>query len=268
MLRVELIRALRRWRTYVLGAGLAGIPILIVVSLKLSSNDPSAAATGPAFLGKILVNGLFAPLSALAVIQPFFLPLGAGLLSGDAVAGEASAGTLRYLLVRPVGRIRLIIDKYAFVMLSVIAGVVWVVAVGLVAGGAAYGVGPMPTLSGTTMSAAQAVLRIVAAGAYMVGGVAGIAAIGLFISTLTDSAPGAAIAPVAVAIVSQILDNIDSLRVIHPFLISHRWLAWTDLFRSPVEWGGMARGALTFAIYTAVFLGAALRAFVRRDVTS
>ena len=30
----------------------------------------------------------------------------------------------------------------------------------------------------------------------------------------------------------------------------------------------MARGLLTFAVYTAVFLGAAVALFIRRDVTS
>src|ERR687888_771546 len=159
MFRVELIRAVRRWRTYLFGAGLAGIPILIVVSLALSSTPPESSPDQPPFLTLILSNGLFAPLTALAVIQPFFLPLGAGLLSGDAIAGEASAGTLRYLLARPVGRSRFVLAKYGFVMAQVAAGVVWVVLVGLVAGGVAFGYGPVPTLSGPTIGAGTTLLR-------------------------------------------------------------------------------------------------------------
>jgi ABC-2 type transport system permease protein len=268
MFRMEVIRALRRWRTYLFGAGLAGIPILIVVSLALSSTPPEGSPDQPPFLTLILSNGLFAPLTALAVIQPFFLPLGAGLLSGDAVAGEASAGTLRYLLVRPVDRSRFVLAKYGFVMAQVAAGVVWVVLVGLVAGGIAFGYGPIPTLSGPTIGAGATLLRTALMGAYLVAGVAGIAALGLLISTLTDSAPGAAIAPVAVAIVSQILDHVNSVNVIHPYLISHQWLAYMDLFRSPIEWGNIVRGLVTFGIYTALFLGLALAVFRRKDITS
>src|SRR5438552_2607881 len=180
MLRVELVRALRRWRTYVFAVGLAGIPILMVVSLKLSSTPPPPGPDAPLFLSQILANGLFAPLTAIALVQPFFLPLGAGLLSGDSIAGEASAGTLRYLLVRPVGRARLVLAKFGFVMLEVTAGVVWVIMVGLVAGGIAYGLGPLPSLSGTTLGTAEALLRILASAGYVIVGVAGIAAIGLF----------------------------------------------------------------------------------------
>ena len=246
MLRVELVRAFRRWRTYVFAVGLAGIPILMVVSLKLSSTPPPPGPDAPLFLSQILANGLFAPLTAIALIQPFFLPLGAGLLSGDSIAGEASAGTLRYLLVRPVGRARLVLAKFGFVMLEVTAGVVWVIVVGLVAGGITYGLGPLPSLSGTTLGTAEALLRILATAGYVIVGVA----------------------PVAVAIVSQVLDHVSSVRVIHPYLISHRWLAFVDLFRSPVEWGDILRGLLTFAVYIAIFLGAALAVFTRKDVTS
>jgi ABC-2 type transport system permease protein len=266
--RMELTRALRRWRTYLFGAGLAGIPILIVVSLALSSSPPASNPDQPPFLTLILSSGLFAPLTALAVIQPFFLPLGAGLLSGDAIAGEASAGTLRYLLVRPVDRTRLVLAKYGFVMVQVAAGVVWVVVIGLVAGGIAFGYGSIPTLSGTTIGPGATLLRTVGVAGYLVAGVAGIAAIGVLISTLTDSAAGAAVAPVAVAIVSQILDHITSVRVIHPYLISHQWLAYLDLFRSPIEWGNVVRGLITFGIYTGVFLWLALAVFRRKDITS
>jgi ABC-2 type transport system permease protein len=43
-------------------------------------------------------NGLFLSFTGLATVVPFFLPLTVGVVSGDAVAGEAQAGTLRYLL--------------------------------------------------------------------------------------------------------------------------------------------------------------------------
>jgi ABC-2 type transport system permease protein len=72
----------------------------------------------------------------------------------------------------------------------------------------------------------------------------------------------------AIAIVSQILDNISSLRVIHPFLISHRWLAFVDLFRFPVAWDAIRLGLISFAVYTAVFVGGAAWLFARKDVIS
>lgn len=263
MFRVEILKSLHRLRTWVFGAGLAALAVLPVIFLPSGGGED-----GPPFIQFISRSGPFAGLTAVALIQPFFLPLGTGLLSGEAVAAEASGGTLRYLVVRPVGRSRLVLVKYGAVMAQVGAAVLWVTAVGLIAGSLAFGVGGLPTLSGTTLGAGQGILRIVLAAAYIFLGVAGLAAIGLFLSTLTDSAPGAAIATVAVAIGSQVLDALSALRVIHPYLLSHRWQAFVDLFRSPVEWSGMIQGVVLAAGYTAVFLAAALLVFGRKDVVS
>jgi ABC-2 type transport system permease protein len=267
MYRVELAKAFRRWRTWLLAAALGGIPVVIVLAIK-ASPPTDTGPDAPPFLVQILTNGLFAPLTGLAVIQPFFLPLATGLFFGDAIAGEAQSGTLRYLLVRPVGRTRLVLTKYAssMTLLGVLVGVAMLC--GLIAGAVVFGLHPLPTLSGTTLSIGAALLRIVAAGLYMLAVVSGVACIGLFVSTRTDSAPGAAVATLVVAIASQILDNIPSLRVIQPYLPTHGWLAFTDLFRFPVEWSGMRGGLAVSAAYSAVFMTLALWGFSRRDVTS
>lgn len=264
MFLVELAKATRRLRTWVFAAGLAGLAVLPVVILATSPG----AGGGPPFFELIRRNGLFAGLAALGLILPFFLPLGASLLSGEAIAGEASNGTLRYLLARPVGRIRLVLAKYASVMTELAAAIGWVILVGLIAGGLAFGFGPLPTLSGSTLGEWEALLRIAGAGLYVFCGMAGLAAVGVFLSTITDSAPGAAVATMGLAIASQILDSLPALRGIHPYLISHGWLAFVDLFRSPVEWSAMSRGLILDAAYAAVFLGAALAVFRRKDVVS
>jgi ABC-2 type transport system permease protein len=234
----------------------------------LATSSPASSQGGPPFFDLIRHSGLVAALAAVTLIQPFFLPLGTGLLSGETIASEASNGTLRYLVARPVGRARLVLSKYASVMALLAMAIVWIGLVGLVAGIIAFGTGPLPTLSGTTLSGGPALLRIGAAGLYVLLGMAGLAAIGVFISTLTDSGPGATVATVAIAVTSQILDNLSSLRAIHPYLISHRWLAFVDLFRAPVEWNGMTLGLALDAAYAAVFLAAALAVFGRKDVVS
>ena len=268
MFRVELSKAARRWRTWLLAAALGGIPVLIAIAVKVSPPPAEAAKDAPPFLLQIVRNGLFAPLTGLAVIQPFFLPLAAGLFAGDAIAGEAQGGTLRSLLVRPVGRVRIVLAKYGAAMALLAALLAWVVVCGLAAGGVIFGLHDLPTLSGTTLSVASAVVRILASAGYILIAVSGIAAIGMFVSTLTDSGPGAIVATVILAIASEILDNIPSLRVIHAYLPTHGWLGFVDLFRFPVDWSAMRGGFVASAAYTAIFLFAALLTFGRKDVTS
>lgn len=264
MFLVELAKATHRVRTYVLGSLLAAVGVLPIIILATAGTGEG----GPPFFELIPRNGLFASLTAVAIIQPFILPLGAALLAGEALAGEATAGTLRYLLVRPVGRVRLVASKYGAVMALLTLAVIWVLIIGMVSGGIAYGYGPLPTLSGTTLSGGAAALRIVGAAVYVTLGVAGVGAIGLFASTLTESAPGATVGTVAFVIISQILDAIPSLRVIRPYLLTHDWLAFADLFRSPVAWDAMRHGLMVFIVYTALFLGGSLLLFTRKDVVS
>lgn len=266
MFRVELAKAVRRWRTWALAAALGAIPALIVVGVAVGGGRHHGNEGGPPFINDILRSGFFAPLTALAVVQPFFLPLTAGLLSGDAIAGEATSGTLRYLLTRPVGRRRLVTSKYLSVMALVLLASMWIAVAGTISGGIAFHFGPLPTLSGSTISGGAAIARIALSAVYVAGEVASLAAIGLFISTLTESSPGATVATVIVAIVSQILDSLSQLRVIHPYLLSHDWTAFVDLFRDPVSWHNMIHGVIVDAVYVAIFLGAALTLFRRKDV--
>jgi ABC-2 type transport system permease protein len=264
MFLIEIFKAFHRLRTYVLGLCLAGVAVLPVVVL---ANSPGASG-GPPFFEQLRTNGLFGGLAGVGLIVPFFLPLGAGLLSGEVIASEAAAGTLRYLLVRPVGRVRLVLLKYASVMALLAAAVLWVMIIGLAAGGIAFGYGPLPTLSGGEIGTWAAFLRIVGAGAYVVIGVAGLSAIGVFFSTLTDSGVGAAVATVAIAIISEILDGLTALHALHPYLPTHEWLAFADLFRTPVAWDAMTRGVWLAAAYALVFLVASLAVFTRKDVNS
>jgi ABC-2 type transport system permease protein len=264
MYRVELGRSLRRLRLWLLGGLAVAVAALPTVILATSPG----ASGGPTFFNQIRHAGLVAPLAALVLIQPFFLPLAVGLLAGDAVAGEASSGMLRYLLIRPVGRAWLVLAKYAAVVTLVAGGLALLLLVGGGAGVAAFGHGPIPTLSGDLVTAGPGVARIVGAAAYVLASMAGLAAVGLFFSVLTDSGPGATVATVAFIIVSQILDALSAFHAVHPYLLSHLWMAWVDLFRSPIAWDAMRRGMEVDAGYVVVFLGAALAVFSRRDLGS
>jgi len=105
--RSELAMIFRRRRNQALLAVLAGIPIVIAIAIKVTAPVDDGRG-GPPFLFSITGNGIFVALTALTVVLPLFLPLAVAVVSGEAVAGEASIGTLRYLLTVPVSRGRLL----------------------------------------------------------------------------------------------------------------------------------------------------------------
>ncbi len=255
-----------RRRTWALLLALAAIPVLIAVAVRISSAVP--AGRGPAFLDRITQNGLFVAFTAMLVSVPLFLPLTVGVVAGDTIAGEANLGTLRYLLVAPTGRVRLLLVKYAGALAFCLAAPVTVGLAGAAIGAALFPVGPVTLLSGDVIEPPEAALRLLLIAAYLAVSLAGLSAIGLFLSTLTVVPVGAMAATVVVSVVSQVLDQLPQLEWLHPWLFSHYWLGFGDLLRQPVLWDSFTSNALLQAGYIAVFGALAYGRFVTKDVLS
>src|SRR6266496_563676 len=266
LLRSELGMIFRRRRNLVLLAVLALIPVLIGTAIKLSSSP--GAGEGPQFIDRIAGNGLFLSLTALVVVMPLFLPMAAAVVAGDAVAGEASLGTLRYLLVAPVRRGRLLLVKYTAVLAFCLVAVLVVAGAGALTGFALFPVGRVTLLSGTTIALSEALLRTLLVALYVAVSMAGLAAIGLLASTLTEVPVGAMAATLTISIISQVLDSIPQVSAVHPYLFSHRWLAFGDLLREPVPSGDLLLGLATQAAYVGLFLSLAWSRFSSSDVSA
>jgi len=258
---------LRRRRNLVVLLVLAGIPVLIGTAVRLSSGPPQGGE-GPPFLAQIAGNGVFVALTALTVVLPLFLPLAVAVVSGDAVAGEASLGTLRYLLVVPVSRTRLLVVKYAGVLAYCFAAALVVGTVGVLVGLALFPAGPVTLLSGTQVSLASGLWRLLLVVLYVAASMAAVGAVGLFVSTLTESPVAAMATTTVLAITSQVLDSVPQVEPVHPWLFSHYWLNFGDLLRDPIATAGVLRGLLAAACYIAVFGLLAWSRFGGKDVSS
>lgn len=263
----ELSVLFRRRRTWAMLLALAAIPVLIAIAVRLSSSTP-APGHGPAFLDQISQNGLFVAVTGLVVSVPLFLPLTVGVVAGDTIAGEASAGTLRYLLVAPVGRVRLLIVKYVGAAVFCLAATVTVAVAGAVIGIALFPIGPVTLLSGDTIGVGESVLRSLLVAGYITVSLLGLSAIGLFISTLTDVPVGAMAATIVLSVVSQVLDALPQLAWLHPWLFSHYWLDFADLLRQPISWTSFGDNALLQAAYMLTFGALAYGRFITKDVLS
>jgi ABC-2 type transport system permease protein len=263
--RSELWLIFGRRRNWAGLAVLAAVPVILAVAVKIAAPEPG---DGPDFLSNITSNGLFVALAALALEMPLFLPLAVGAISGDAVAGEANLGTLRYLLPVPVHRTRLLAVKFGAIVTFSLAAVLLVAAVGVLLGLALFGGGEMATVSGTTIPFWSGVGRLLLVCVYFTACLAGLGAIGLFISTLTEQPIGATIAIVMLAITSQILDSIPQLASIHEFLPTHYWYAFGELLRDPIATGDVWPGLWSAAAYTAIFFSAAWARFSTKDISS
>ncbi|KWT57328.1 ABC transporter permease [Streptomyces albus subsp. albus] len=272
LLRNEIGTTFRRWRTLVLLAVLAAVPVLIGIAVKIETSGDGGGSGGgggggAAFVSQITNNGLFLVFTALAVTLPVFLPLAVGVVAGDAVAGEAHTGTLRYLLVAPAGRTKLLLVKYATTLTFCLVATLVVAASALVTGALLFPVGEVTLLSGTTVPFGEGLLRALAVAAVVALSLVGVAAIGLFVSTLTNSGIAAMATTVGLLIMVQILDTIPQLHAIQPYLFPHHWLSFADVLRDPVYWDRLQQNLGLQALYALVFGSAAWARFTTRDVT-
>jgi ABC-2 type transport system permease protein len=267
---VELRKVFRRPRTWTTIAVLNALPVLVAVLLRLTDLAPRPGE-GPPFLSAVLTNGALYPLAALAIVLPLFLPIAVAVVSGDAVAGEAQAGTLRYLLARPAGRTRLLVAKLVAVLAFVVVTVVVVAAVGYLVGQLLFDAQPVAggtSVSGTSLTAEELAGRTLLAIGYVAVSMLGVAAFGLFFSTLTDSPLAAALGALAVLVTSSLLFTLDAASPIAPYLPTRYWLAFVDLFRDPVLWRDVVRGLALQGVYVGVLLTAAWANFTTKDITS
>ncbi|WP_079073844.1 ABC transporter permease [Streptomyces sp. Root1310] len=277
LLRSELLTTFRRWRTLALLGVLAAVPVLVGIAVKIETSDGSSGGRGgggggggegPAFISQVTNNGLFLVFTALAVTLPFFLPMAIGVIAGDSIAGEANAGTLRYLLVAPAGRTRLLLAKYATVMIFCLVATLVVAVSALTVGALLFPLGDLTTISGTRIGFGDGLLRALLIALVVAASLTGMAALGLFVSTLTSSGIAAMATTVGLLITVQILDQIPQLHAVQPYFFSHHWLSFADLMREPVYWDDLEKNLGLQALYAAVFGSAAWARFTTRDVTA
>ncbi|MFF9088915.1 ABC transporter permease [Streptomyces sp. NPDC014991] len=271
LLRSELVTTVRRWRTLALLGVLAAVPVLIGIAVRIETRDGARAGgngAGPAFLTQVTNNGLFLVFTALAATLPFFLPMAVAVVAGDAIAGEAGGGTLRYLLVAPAGRTRLLLTKYATVLVFCLLATLVVAVSALAVGALLFPLGDLTTISGTRISLAEGLGRALLIALVVAASLVGVAAVGLFVSTLTQSGIAAMATTVGLLITVQIVDQIPQLHALQPYLFPHYWLSFADLMRDPVYWDGLTRDLGLQALYAAVFGSAAWARFTTRDISA
>ncbi len=270
---VELRKLAVRPRTWVTIGLLCLLPSVVAVFLAVTDLAPRPGQ-GPAFLSAVLGNGALYPAAALGLVLPVFLPVAVCVVAGDAIAGEAANGTLRYLLMRPVSRTRLLVAKLVAVLAFTTTAVLAVAGTAYVTGTQLLGNAPAElslaatTVSGTGLTPQDLAWRTLLVIGYMSVSMMGVAALALLLSTLTDSPLAAALGGLALIVGSSVLVGLDSADAVRDLLPTRYWLSWVDLFRDPILWTDVRAGLVVQLGYVVVLLGAAWATFTTRDITS
>ena len=277
MIVVECIKQVRRPRAWIVFAVLMGVTTVVTLIIRLTS---AATPERVGNWGSVIPNasGLTMPLVGLNALLLFLIPLAVAIFAGESVAGEASWGSLRYLLARPVSRERVLTAKAVVAALFSFGAIAVVVLAGTVSGVVAFGWHPLSVLDlqhtspfftgATTFSPVGALGRIGLATVVVAGTMLSTFAFSFLCSTLTDRPFSAVAGGVLFGLVSRSLDNIPGLHALTPWLpLTDKGTdVWTGLFFPPNDLVGLPHLALVQGAYAAVFLTAAWVCFHRRDI--
>jgi ABC-2 type transport system permease protein len=258
----EILKLLAQKRTY-LGLGAAVlVPLIFVLVLVFKGGGPNDIPLGQ----NIRETGLATPFVVLFFMSIWAFPLITALVAGDIVAAESHNGTLKTILTRSRDRGQIFAAKVVATLTYIIAAIVSMGLMGVVAASIAWGFNPLTSLSGTTVSAWHGVGLLAASLAIYAWPMAGIAAFGIFLSTVTRNSAAAVVGTLMWALLMQLLGVLPGTEPIRPYLLGEQFQAWHGFLRTPADWVPVVRALWVCALYVGVPLFAGYLVFIRRDV--
>jgi ABC-2 type transport system permease protein len=262
--RWELRKLRSQKRTY-LGLGLVVIlPLFFVIFQSVRQNHPHGGDS--IFAAQITQSGLATPVLMLTFLVTFFLPLVASLVAGDVVANEDGNGTLKTILTRSVDRGQVFAAKLLTALTYAVAAVFLSAAVATIAGILAWGFHSVVSLSGTVVSAPEALLLVFVANTIYLIPLFAVVSIGVLLSTATRNGAAAIVGTIGCVILLYIISAIPGMEGAQPYLLTQQFEAWQGLLRTPTDWAPIVHSIWLCALYAVPALLAGYLVFLRRDV--
>lgn len=274
LVSIELYKIFRKWRTYI-GFAAIGVlvPIIHIAMVHEGKNTIDFMTRNIqqsfVFVGNLLNTYLisYIVLTSLTVHIPFLITL----VAGDLLAGEATAGTYRLMLTRPVTREKFVIAKFIAGVIYTNLLILWLALMSLVVGYFIFGVGELLIIRGDVIiifEQKDVLWRFLGAYGYASLGMTVVASLAYLFSSLVENAIGPIVSTMAVIIVFVIISaiNVDLLQAIRPYLFTNYISSWQLFFDNPIDINEILKSIGILVLHIAIFFGATLIIFKRKDI--
>jgi len=274
LIRIELFKIFSKWRTYIGFIAIAALIPLIEIAMLIQKErtfDWITRSMGQSFIfvGNFL-NTYFVSyliINSIALHIPFLITL----VAGDLLAGEATAGTYRMLLTRPVSRFKVVTSKFAAGLIYANMLVFWLALISMGLGYILFGTGELIVSKSAQIiifERTDVIWRFVLAYGYAALCMCVVTSVAFFFSSLVENAIGPIITTMAIIIVFLIISaiDIDFFQKLKPFLFTSYMLNWQSFFDSPVDIDSIIKAVLVLAGHIAVLYTATLLIFKRKDI--
>ncbi len=271
----EVSKTYRKWRTFIGFLAVGMVVPLVEIGLKLEGGGLLRSVTRGLASDFVLVGNLFNAyfvtyfiMNSLWIHIPFLI----SLVAGDLLAGEATAGTFRILLIRPPSRTRILLAKYATALLYTLSIVAFLGVLSLGLGLALFGSGDLivPGKDLVLLPGQDVPWRMAAAFALAVWSMWCVASLAFLFSSLVENAIGPIVGTMAVIIVLLILSNtpLPMFEALRPYLFTTYVNVWQKVMEDPVPWEEVASSVAILGAFSIGFLSSAWYIFARKDILS
>jgi ABC-2 type transport system permease protein len=272
----ELFKTYAKWRTYIGFLVIAVIIPLVMWGMKVEGGrfiqyqmrtlQNDFFITGNLFNGWIIAQLI---MNSLWVHVPFLI----SLVAGDQLAGEATAGTFRLILIRPVSRTRILNSKYVTTLLYTASLVCTIALFSVGLGLLIFGSGDLLAIDRdmlTILPESQMWSRFVLAYSLAILAMWVVASLAFLFSSFVENAIGPIIATMAVVIALLIISNlpVETFEPIKPYLFTTYQNVWQQAFKNPVDWDVILKSGSVLAGYSVGFWLITLFVFRRKDILS
>jgi len=275
LVRYEILKTFRKWRTYIGFVAIAVVVPLVEVALRAQGDSLIRSMSRGLAADFIIIGNLlntyfvtYFIMNSLWVHVPFLITLGAG----DQLAGEATGGTFRLILTRPVSRTRILVAKYLTTLLYTAALVGFLGLLSLSLGAILLGTGDLlvPGKTLVLLPKGEALWRICVAVVFAIWGMWCVASLAFLFSSLVENAIGPIIGTMAVIIVLYIVTNvpIDLFVTIRPYLFTTYFNLWQRIMEEPIPWSEIFRSVGVLGGFSIGFYLITWYIFARKDVLS
>ena len=264
-----------KWRTYIGFAAIGVFVPVVLLAMKLEGggmvNRLTRGLQEDFLLVGNLFNGYFVTqfiMNSLWVHIPFLI----SLVAGDQLAGEATGGTFRLMLIRPASRSRVLLTKYVTTLFYSFTLVVFLALICLGLGLALFGSGPLlvPGRILTIIPAGEILWRMMFAFSLATVSMWCVASLAFLFSSLVENAIGPIIGTMAVIIVFLILSNmpVEFFKTIRPYLFTSYLNVWQKVLDEPIPWTTIWNNLSVISGHCIGFYLVTWYIFVKKDILS
>ena len=279
-IRIELLKLLRSKGFYLSFVSLSAFVLLMLWGFySYAEQKTSGLATEQfkyTYESKSYFNGLTFTLYSLVFAFSLVIPIFVAMTAGAQIAGEARAGMLRMICMRPVSRASIVLSKFLVVAIHAYLLMAFFIGLNLLVGLLFVGWGNLQLYPGplNLVDAPGQIARDEALWRFVYASLSGtwallvVAAIAMLFSVLFENPVTAVVATLAIYLMLHIVGRLEFFVALTPYFFTTDMDFWRDVLKPEVPWNNLYHYSATCGAYIFGLLLLSILVFERKDITS